>query len=292
MANFLKLTMFFNAGVSGNGWQESWLVTATPSGAGVLNFAQSAALARNNLVGQGAGIVGVKLGQPGVPGSTQLVPFQDQRVPVPGLGGKPFACQDPHWGFIMNVRASTVANPNDSPGWYRRNFFLRGVPESACSIGADTEEVFISSTVYQGFRDTWIALMTGGNFFMKVISKAQPRKFFSMGILGVLPNNVVFTTVAAHGLALGDTVAIRGLPKTWRIVNGVYRVIGVGGANQFTINVPAWPTGLFLPGGWAVKRGYSFAQVTSIATTRPAHHETGRPTGVTRGRYNPRALVI
>jgi hypothetical protein len=182
----------------------------------------------------------------------------------------------PHTCLLVRLEAGT-AN--------RRSFFLRGLPDWVTKGGGQ----FISSGNFsarlRGFFSALVAPRSPFGIRVPTTPLVLAGTIDTANTVGV-SNLVLVNTFAAHGLLVGDTIAIKGRGIAW--LRGRHRILGVTGPTGFTIDITR-PAGQVIGQPKVYKLNPFVVQpYTTWVPERITHRITGRPFDLPRGR---RSLV-
>lgn len=165
----------------------------------------------------------------------------------------------------------------------RRTVILRGIPDARIVTGEYTPSLPFSAAAQQFF-----AHLTTVWRFRAIDRTIQPVKIVSI-------TNNVMTTVAPHGLVVGDTVNIMSAVKTADFKKTSYQAKVILQPNATTVNL--FPLGDLLAcpdtvKGQARKVVIHYPAMTippaEVTNPRATHRDTGSPSGGFRGRQSTR----
>jgi len=179
-------------------------------------------------------------------------------------------------------------NPNlsvllriESGSQYRRQWYIRGQPDSLCGKNG----IYVSSGFWEALYETWRGQLFTKGFGIYGINKAVPDWELVINSVDLVATPPTITTVKPHLLADQDEVRILSLPGITGI-KGVYRVQVID-ANTVRL-LGAAGAGIYRGGGRLTKRQKRVLQFTRAVIMGITKRSTGRPFDAPRGRRRVR----
>lgn len=268
----IRATLFFEFGKFG--WTESYVrVEASPLSA--QQAGEDLLVARRKILAFNCTLNRVRLSDVDV--------FRDSAlIDIPLSTGKAMQVEK------MSEPWSCLLCRMDSLATYRKNIYLRGVPDIEIDPNNKLTDL---NPAYLGDVNAYLRFLVNRNWgFMvrdvnPVNGALQP---ISGQVVGVDPTAapplIKVTTKVNHLLADGDKVIIRGVKGT-KGINGVHRVLvtGAGGTDKFYVQ-GVDDTRLYQGGGLFRLFKQSFAPMTDGKFLNVAKRDTGRPSSSPHGR--------
>jgi hypothetical protein len=273
-------TYFFSQG--GFAWSETWYVAAT-SLDDAWEKMNSAADRRAEMIGSGALLFAIRVTDVDQPRVSLTKP-----VNYPGPPDSAATTVDtPYNGIYVKVQ--------DTNRFYRRQMWLRGVPDSWIMFDQVTKAPIINALATQAIN-RFQTRAIGFQFRLRVINAdvaSNPRRNITAISLVAMANNFLITA-PGHGFATGNSVRIKNCKGSnlqvatggvVRSVNGVWPVT-VLTADTFSIPLVGSPTNppVYNGGGYAQNRPILYIPVRFVEYQKFAKRDTGNPSGRVRGR--------
>lgn len=281
----VRMQMFFNmtgAGSRSAGWSETHYSFTAATLAGALTNLQILAGVRSLLLGAGVTLRYMRVSDDDI--------FRDSRSQqgiMPNIGpdgpwyNPAFRLQPADFAY-----AAGYSRLQGNSDFYNRTLYLSGIPD----VGQDILHPNPTGAAWLMFYDAFRTELLSGKYGFKVQlvgGAAAPVQ-----ISGLAAG--VFTTAGAHGLAINDSVKIRGfLPKTGvaglNNPNGAWRVSAIPSATTF--GLLGYTQLAFTPTRFGVLRKVvyvvtDYRRMSDVLFTKKSR---GRPFGLLVGRRRRRA---
>lgn len=273
-----KIVLFFTC--EANGWEEVYYTNSTSLGDGY-NAGLALANVRKNLMGSPTTLDAIRVEDPDALRASVLTPLGFS-APV-ASGFYTSEADNPNVAAMMRLYGTGSATS--------RPLYLRGNPDSAYDREfPNTADAQTWKTQYKALGDFLSG--NGGGAIWQIKSRIFPiptggsKNVFDVSLVApdvATKSRLVITSVAAHGLAVGNYVTLykMGIPR----LGGTFKVVTVPDANTFSIPF-ALPSGATYPGGgYGLKFTANPVAINSYTfNPRWTRRDTGRPFDVTRGR--------
>lgn len=259
-----KVNFFFSRGKQG--WSETYYTTDVPE-ATAKSKAQTLLQKRVSLLGNDVSIEEARLSDDSVQRDAVLIP----------TGGLPvFGPYESVPGFVCwCVRLFSGSK-------YWRHSYLRSYPQITDNPQTDAEKALTKQ--WGQALAQFLNYLTGGSFTMKILERPPTNP--NIGISTFSPNTTtgktLVTTVSAHGLVEGNTVAIYNL-RGYKPLPG-RRLVRTATSTTFEIDyVPVGVYPLYNGKAFARKVTASYPVLNDWNELGLRHRDVGRPFGVQAG---------